>query len=563
MTYQQHKTLRPIASEVTTPSSARTYSVRPAGGVRSVLKRLRAHHGPAWVVVEGRKVAVRLIGAVDGEPGQQQLSWESAEAIGRGPVRLEFFGPAVGYQATIESHGERAGSLVTSMPTHFESVRVRREPRFPAPHDVRLSLRDAPAGYPLLNMSDRGLAFRTDDDAGFLQIGDRFDADVSFMGALRVRVTFTVRHVSEERAHGKRTLVGGSLSFATEEDESRWHEQVDAVRHSLTQVGKLFTRDMWELFESAGYFALSQKNNDDFVRYREAFMRTSRYLSAQPEHGVQVVFPSARGIEATASVVAEAENTAVIYHVAKRPGDDPRGISGKIVLRSVYEHALTWARRREVHWVSAWVQDVTRFSCGLHREFCAAHARNGNAGVFTFRALEIAARKDAPLHGEFTLSDASEDELAPVLAAFRARHPHPIGEARAWHPAAFANPSSLEGRSMPRQRRVVLAHRDGELRAAAIFECAQPGVHLFGIFDSCYVLRFSGSDEDGALEALLDEGARWYAARNKTHFVYACADLARNIDGARDLGVTHESIFSIDLMSKFLEHLWQLTAEGT
>jgi hypothetical protein len=525
------------------------------GGVRHVLKRLRAQRGQAWLISDGRKVPVRLIGAADDD----QLNWQTDGAVGDGPLQLEFSGPAIDYQAKLENRGLLAGSLVTSVPTHFESVRVRREPRFPAPSDVHLSLRGAEqaARYPLTNLSDRGLQFRTDSDVSFLLPGARIDADVTFMGAGRVCLSLTVRHVTCD--DGKIWAVGGSLSFASSEDESRWHERVDAVRHSLTQVGKLYTRDMWELFDAAGYFGLSQKNSGEFARYRESFERTSRYLSAQPEHGVQVVFPSVRGIEATASAVAESEHTAVIYHVAKRPGDDPRGISGKIVLRSVYEHALTWAARRHVQWVSAWVQDVTRFSCGLHRDFCRAHEGNGASGVFTFRALEIVASADAP-KADYQVADAG-DELDYVLAAFRARHPQPIGDARAWHPAAFVQPSSPFGRSMPRDRRVIVARKDGALCAAAILECAQPGLHLFGIFDSCYVLKFG--DDESALQALLSEASRWYAARAKTHFVYASDDLARQIPGARDLGVTHESIFSIDLMSKFLEHLWQLTAEGT
>ncbi|HEX5655621.1 MAG TPA: PilZ domain-containing protein [Polyangiales bacterium] len=524
-------------------------------GVRSVVKRLRANHGQAWVITNGRKVPVRLLGAADND----QLSWASDEAVESGPVKLEFSGPAIGYHAQLVSHGEQDGSLVTSVPTHFESVRVRREPRFPAPTGVQLCLRHAEATFPLVNLSDRGLQFRTDCDVGFLQLGERLEADVTFMGALRVQLTLTVRHVTSHLSERAWT-VGGSLAFAASEDESRWHEQVDLVRHSLTQVGKLYTRDMWDLFDAAGYFGLSSKSTGEFARYRQSFERCSRYLSGQPEQGVQVVFPSSRGIEATASAVAEAEDTAVIYHVAKRPGDDPRGIGGKIVLRSVYEHALTWAQRRHVQWVSAWVQDVTRFSCGLHRDFCAAHAGNGASGVFTFRALEIAAHAEAPHDPRYELADAGQ-ELEHVLSVFRARHPQPIGDARAWHPAAFVNPSSPFGRSMPRERRVIVARHGGQLRAAAVLECAQPGLHLFGIFDSCYVVSFDG--DDSALGALLNEASRWYAARAKTHFVYASDELTRQVPMARDLGVTHESIFRVDLISKFLEHLWQLTAEGT
>jgi hypothetical protein len=217
MTLKQHDKFRSISSE------SQRNPAQLESGVRSVVKRLRANQGQAWVISNGRKVPVRLIGAADND----QLSWESDEFIGRGPVKLEFSGPAIGYHAQLESHGQRNGSLVTSMPTHFESVRVRRDPRFPAPEGVQLSLRGAEhaAALPLVNISDRGLQFRTDDDVSFLQLGERLDADVSFMGALRVQLTLTVRHVTGPRSDQEKSgvctveapcwTVGGSLAFAS------------------------------------------------------------------------------------------------------------------------------------------------------------------------------------------------------------------------------------------------------------------------------------------------------------------------------------------------------------
>lgn len=531
---------------------------------RAVIKRLTARSGPVWVEHDGRHVHVKLLGSSEGSEGER-LSWETSEAVAEGPIKLVFFGPSAGYHAVLESHGGTTGTLVTSLPTHFESVRFRRDPRFPAPAEVLLSRADASPGAPyvLHNISDRGLSFGVDRSAPSFAVGDRFDADVTWMRALRIRISLIVRHITNQ-PDGRHSRVGASISFFTKEDESRWHEQVDAVRHSLTRAGKLFTRDMWELFDSAGYFGLSQKNTAEFAQHRCAFERTSQLLSANPDLGVQVVFPSERGIEATASVVAESEHTAVIYHVAKRQGDDPRGISGKTVLRSVYEHALTWATRRGVKWVSAWVQDVTRFSCGLHRDFAALHSASGQAGVFTFRALELAARSDASAPKGFSVRTASAAELPMVLEQFWQSHPAPIPEARAWTVAALSGASEAQ-RTAPRDRRVIVALHEGRIQAAAILERALPGLHLFGIFDSCYAVHF---DQDPALDtpsldALLAHAAAWYAEAGKAHFVYASPSLTRRVPGARDLGITHESMFGIDLMSKFLEHLWQMTAEGT
>jgi hypothetical protein len=571
MKYPTSGSVAPQSIEAVSPHNSADFSARDAlratsrERTRAVLKRLTARSGPAWVVYDGRHVQVKLLGTSDGLDGES-LRWETSEAVGEGPIKLMFFGPSAGYQAVLQSRGDRAGALQTSLPTDFESLRFRRDPRFPAPGNVVLSRSDGAAhraSYELLNLSDRGLSFALSNNSAELRVGDRFDANVTWMDALRIRLSLTVRHVTPG-ASGDLRVVGAALTFFDSEDETRWHEQVDGVRHSLTRAGKLFTRDMWELFDSAGYFGLSKKSTAEFVQHRRAFERVSQLLSAHSEMGVQVVFPSMRGIEATASVIAESEQTAVVYHVAKRAGDDPRGISGKIVLRSVYEHALTWATRRSVKWVSAWVQDVTRFSCGLHRDFCALHSDVGHAGVFTFRALELAARADVPLPAGYTVRAATAAELPVLLERFWQSYPQPIPEARAWTEAALGEPHlrSDSTRSAPRDRRVTVAVRDGQITAAAIAERALPGLHLFGIFDSVYTVCLDEENTEHAVQALLANAAGWYHEGDKPHFVYACPSLVQTIEGARDLGVTHESIFSIDLMSKFLEHLWQLTAEG-
>lgn len=538
---------------------------------RFVLKRLRAGSGPIWFAIDGRYVAVKLVGT--DEAGR--LIWEASEPLPQGPVKLVFFGPSAGYHAVLESYGERAGLWTTSIPSRFEPVRFRRDPRFSAPAEVCLTKAESSGErlHQVRDISDRGLSFVCDAGASGIEAGDSFDADVNWMNALRIRLRVNVRHVTPH-ADSSLCTVGTALTFFTREDESRWHEQVDTVRHPLTRVGKLFTRDMWELFDAAGYFRLSQKDSSEFVSRRESFERTSQLLSMNPDMGVQIVFPSMRGIESAASVIAESEHTAVMYHLAKRPGDDPRGISSKAVLRAVYERALTWMTRRKVKWVSTWIQDVTRFSCGLHRDFAAAHCGSPYSGVFTFRALEIPARPAAEREPGWVVRPAEGPELAGVLAQFWQSYPNPIPQSRAWSESALSQdpertrPSSVHERfpasslpkhHVPRERKVVLALWAGRVKAAAILEAALPGLHLYGIFDNCYIARFD--DDERSIAPLLAYASSWYHERGKPHFVYASEAVDREIEGARDLGVTHESVFGIELVSKFLEHVWQLTAD--
>ncbi|MEY4511301.1 MAG: hypothetical protein RLZZ450_3423 [Pseudomonadota bacterium] len=527
--------------------------------MRVVLKRLRAGSGQAWFSYDGRRVPVQLLGSLDDD----LLSWQATESVPEGPIKLVFFGPSAGYHAVLESHGQRAGTNVTSLPTHFETLRFRRDPRFPAAESVFLMRPDDALEPPrkLYGMSDRGLSYVVDTADLSVAVGDRFSADVIWMAGLRVRLGLHVRHVST-LVDGQHSVVGASIEPLTQEDLSRWHEQMDAVRHSLTKTGKLFTRDMWELFESAGYFNLSQKNSAEFSSRREAFERASQMLSAHPERGAQFVFPSIRGIEAAASIMAETEQTAFIFHLAKRKGDDPRGIAGNTVLRSVYEHMLSWVTRNDIQWVAGWVQDVTRFSCGLHRDFCLAHSAAGSAGIYTFRALELDAKPMNTLPDGWTVRMALPAEIPEICARFHHDYPHPIPTARAWNEQALC-PNRELGRSVPRERLVGVALKDGVIKGATIAEGAMPGLHLFGILDSCYVARFD-HEEDGeqAVSALVAFASAWYHARGTSHFVYASDMLSRSVEGARDLGVTHESIFNVDLMGKFLEHLWQMTAEG-
>jgi hypothetical protein len=556
---------------MTYPQSAQQPSVRqrdefndglraPTERMRGVLKRLSAGSGQAWFSYDDRRVAVRLLGSADGD----LLSWQANEAIPEGPIKLVFFGPSAGYHAVLQCHGERAGVSLTSLPTHFETTRFRRDARFPAPDNVFLVSvgHTGEAACKLHGMSDRGLSFWLESAAAPIDLGpgDRFEADVIWMAGLRIRLRLHIRHVSPSGAAGTQ-LVGASVEALTREDESRWHEQLDLVRHSLTKTGKLFTRDMWELFESAGYFNLSQKNSAEFAHRREAFEAASQMLSSHPERGAQFVFPSMRGIEAAASIIAETEQTAFIFHLAKRKGDDPRGISSKTVLRSVYEHMLTWVTRNGIDWVAGWVQDVTRFSCGLHRDFCLAHSAAGSAGVYTFRALEIDAHSDPTLPKGFSVRLAQPSEMSSIVAKFHNDYPHPIPTARAWSEPAL-DPAREPGRSVPRERRVVVAVRDGIVMGAAILEGAMPGLHLFGILDSCYTVTFDDDETEATILALLAHASGWYHSRGTSHFVYASDSLSRMVAGARDLGVTHESIFNVDLMGKFLEHLWHMTAEG-
>jgi hypothetical protein len=494
-----------------------------------------------------RSIPARLLAA----DGETSLEWEVASPVPPGRWTVALFGPVGRFHIEVQTTGG-SGRVETSYPSEVAAVRFRRDPRVAAPPGSTLEGPEMLAAI-ILDLSDRGVSFVVQRGQATLAPGSDFEATVR-LNATTVSLRVAVRNVTELDG---RVRVGATAEPLTAGDRARWYACIDALRHPLTRTGSATGAAIWDLFEAAGYLGLSNKRPADFDSERDSFDRACATMAENPQLGVQVVLPSPRGLESTISALAEFSETAVLYHMARRPGQDPRGVTPKTILRDSYEHAISWIARSGLGLLSVWVQDVTRFACGTHRDFAMAHANGYDGCVFSFRALEIQARAGAAIPEGWEVRPATADELLQVLDRFAAHFPAPLPRARAWdttllHPAPAAKPG------VRRERAVLVATRGGEIDAAAILENMPAGMHLFGIFDTCHVVRF-GRGGDG-IPALLSGASDWYARLGKKHFIYACEDPAEPLPGARDLGLTHDTIIRTDHLGEFLEHVWHMTA---
>jgi hypothetical protein len=115
-----------------------------------------------------------------------------------------------------------------------------------------------------------------------------------------------------------------------------------------------------------------------------------------------------------------------------------------------------------------------------------------------------------------------------------------------------------QGAGLERERRILVARRDGVPIAALVLELGHPGTNLMRLLDAARLFPLAPEGRE-AYVALLDEARRWYALRGRTSFVYLCED---DGDYARAARLNDDPsarpclwIISASLVPEFLEHL--------
>lgn len=512
------------------------------------------------------------------EEGMARWDYDGAHWRDGDPV--EIAGLLSLFRFRLEPYDFVDGRLRTKIPTQIERVRHRGERRVGAPDAVLLRYRTRD-GRPIVreihDVSRHGVAFNVSASRDVLAPGVQIrDAMIDWQGRLRVRLHLTLRHVSEDFGEGRR-VAGATVTFTSEEDEDHWDAEVGALLDPRTRIGGSWTGDIWELFDRSGYFSLSNKSSPDFEPLRQSFVEASQRLGRARNLGAQVVWPSARGVEASVSLVGLNHHAVFLYHVARRHGNPPEGTTGRTILYDIYERALTWLHRcRYARWLVVWVQDAGQFSKRLHLDFVERNSDGTHACVVPFRALEIptrvehtsqsrliSARDGAVSEGEsWSVRPATEAELEQIGNAARARYPFAFVEALALEPPFERRWDAWDDTSLMRGRDVVVAEKDGVAHAAAVIECAEDGIHLFGLLDVARIVPL-GPWDDEAANALLSHSRRLFAQLGKRTFVYACdTDVPRTSwpEDAADLGLTHCTVMSTaELLPQFTEHAWELT----
>jgi hypothetical protein len=213
----------------------------------------------------------------------------------------------------------------------------------------------------------------------------------------------------------------------------------------------------------------------------------------------------------------------------------------------------------------------------LHVDFAQSHSHAANAGVVTFRALEIQARPDMgtetknPVGGITTeerrvlVRPAEPAELPRVFVAAAAVYPPGFLEAHALAPQLEAPWQAWADAGLRRGREIAVAEREGRLEAAAVLEYGEDGVHLFGLFDVVRIFPINRLTDETA-SALLEYAKAFFARLGKSTFLYASEPTASQAQwpiGAIDRALIHCTFMSTALLPEFADHVWELTIGGS
>jgi hypothetical protein len=394
------------------------------------------------------------------------------------------------------------------------------------------------------------------------------DMEIAWKRGRSLHVMAEVRHVSPA-IHGK----GQTCGFAVVQEgcqELPWAHEVWDALHPRTRIGQPWHDDVWDLCTSSGYLDLSNKNSAEFEALRPSFAAATEKLAAAPEIGCQVTWPTRDRVEATISLLKVWRHTWLAFQLARHNEDRPLWVSGNEILRDVYlrgyEHALL---DPESDWHVAYVQDAAQWSRLIHYDFPLRYAGSDRACIVPFRGWEGRCDSEpaapAPMPPGSEVARATASELRAILDHLHATRPGPYIEANDYVMQGFdlAEVKHLWRRAgLERDRQVVVARSGGKMRAAAVLELAEDGLHLYGLLD---IVRLFEIEPGGAalFPALLERARSWYRACGKKKFVYFDEQMTDNhaqTAGLTDLGKASLAIIGRDLIPDLLEHVHEVTA---
>ncbi|HEX2571561.1 MAG TPA: hypothetical protein VH877_18515 [Polyangia bacterium] len=472
---------------------------------------------------------------------------------------------------------EGGGTASIALPSTLTRIRRRTHRRVLA---LGLRIRFVHPRWPevqverqLRDISHSGLSFYSVPSEDLVYLGLRIDnlellvpegPPLRLMAEIR-----SLQHGSEE----DRGLCGMRVTVPSPEDELRWGRIVADLLYPRTTTGSGWTDAVWELYEASGYFRLSGKKPHHFDRLRPPYTEMYQRLDEYPRVGYRVVWPSARGVEGSASALKIYQGTWLGHQLAKRPGQSPDGASAKEVLREIvlgtHEPML---HDPDFHWLLGYCEASVRWMQVAHFDFAQGHETTGQASVLPFRLFEgnihslLEAPDAAPMG--FTSGEATLQEQRQLLSRIAATRPHAYREAldfveerfdlaqlgMTWHRAGLA-----------REREVIVARYEGEAVAAAVLESATHGTNLFHLLDGVRLFyldpTFGPAVRDASFAYLLRVAAAWYRRRGNEFFVYYMEhnDLAHTA-GLTDLGEGRIWIIAREIMPDWLEHVFRLTS---
>lgn len=549
---------RPVQEEVT-----------GAERIAAILGSIAAVSNKGMLRQPGRTVRV-VLERLDTERGL--LHWrchEPSPDFGPSPHEIEVVGYNSAYRMRLPASWSGEGWLVTALPERMWRVRHRWHRRGAAPEGLR-----ALFAHPL--WGELGGREREVVDVSFSGLSLRGDAeDLLFPGLFlplrvetregeRIELSGEVRHVSVSAQDGRR-VAGLEVRPRTPEDSTRWTHLVSKALHPSTRPGEALLEPLWELYAASGYFNLAGKTSDHFDAMRRDFMDVGQRTANLPHLWCQTVWPSERGVEASLSSLKPYRHAWMLHQLGRRPGKPALApeVPGQI-LRDTYQRTLEHAQGDpDLRWMFSYGEATVPWVERTHMRFGRRMQHQGaQALVMPLRLMDVeCAEPSGQPPGPLDIGPATIGEKF-LLA-------HEISRTR---PACYVEAldftreqMDLGGASRPwkeagleRERKILVARRQGVPLAALVVELGQRGANLFRLLDSARLFPLSPRGRD-AYVALLDEARRWFTSRGRTAFVFLCEDDGGYAKVARlhDDPSTQPAlwIISASLVPEFLEHI--------
>ncbi|WP_434385179.1 PilZ domain-containing protein [Melittangium boletus] len=425
----------------------------------------------------------------------------------------------------------------------------------------------------LMDISYEGLSFATEPGEDLLYPGLVLpELEVSLPGGRPVRLKGEVRNIS-----GTASLRRCGMKVeAREEDTADWRALVEELSHPNTRVAGAWDKGTWNLFERSGYFRLSGKSPEDFKRMQDEYREAHARLHRRPRVGYRVVrpIPGSETVEASLSWLKPYSGSWMAHHLARhQPPDERCRGTAREALRDIYLRGFEPAQTDpEVKWFLAYCEANVRWVRFTALDFAEWYQHTGQACVLPFRLMEADARKDWHVPEGFTLEEATAEDLRSMFARLERTRPEAYREALDLVPERL-DLARLKGQwseaRLERERRVLVARKDGRAIAMGVMESAHAGLNLFHVLNGLRIipLEDAGSPEaQDAMLALLAGAAAWYRERGLDAFIHYAEEKATGYTeraGLRDLGEGRIWVLSAQLLPDFIEHLCEATTPRT
>lgn len=512
---------------------------------------------------------------IENEP-KARIQWRSEKDWGEPPYAVEM----VGYNSIhrlvfAEARREESGLISTPIPPTVERIRHRWFRRVAVRGAVTLQFRHPlwpelviPKRY-LKDISYAGLSFETDRDHDLVFPGlEIAELTIETEGGISLRMRGQIRFVSQPKEPGGLSMCGMSVTPRSVSDEPLWTHIVSQQLHGTLKSDLGAPEPVWSLFESSGYFQLSGKSASQFEILKSSFLTVGERAISAPRLISQVVWPSARGIEASISLMKVYFGSWMVHQLAKRPGRAPGTIDSRQILRDIYLRAMEHPQfDPDFHWMIAYVDKTVKWSRMCHLDFAARHESTGLSLVREFQLTEVSCADLAavPPADGFQTGRATLEEEEIFLAFLRATRPECFTEAldftsdlmqltmvtRLWRESGFE-----------RERAVFVARTRRGPIAVAVAESGESGTNLFRLLDSVRLFSIAPGGEE-TFQQLLAAAGSWYLGKGKTMFVYFHEPTdAAHVSGIKLKSLGEGALWIIHalLLPDFIEHVYEMTA---